>query len=93
MSAQPITETNIHNARVLDSLQAAAKAAETLARSGFTVCGAEVGGRNPVVWVRHTPECSALPSGYAVLLPGGDAIMAASVHDVQVQWIKRRSAS
>jgi hypothetical protein len=93
MSAQPVTQTHIDNARVLDSLRAAMRAAEALARDGFTVCGADVGGRNPIVWVRHTPECDDLPSGICVMLPGGDVVMASSVHEVQVQWMQRRSRS
>lgn len=93
MTAQPITEANIHNAQMLDRMSAVQRAAETLARKGFYLAAFEIGPRNPVIWVEYTQVCNSLPAGMCTVMPGGDVVMASSIDGVQVQWFKRRLAS
>lgn len=92
MAAQPVTPVNIHNTQVLDRLRAAQAAAEQLSRRGFVLAGVEIGARNPVVWVEHTPACDGLKSAACMRYPGS-VVMAAPLEGVQVQWMQRSLAS
>lgn len=87
-----VTEVSIHNAQMLDRLQAAAAAAQQLSRKGFVLAGIDIGTRNPVVWVEHTPACDGL-QGALIMRCTACSVVAAVLYGVQVQWYQRRLAS
>ncbi len=90
--ATPVTQASIHNAQMLDRIRAAQAAAESLARKGFVLASVEIGARNPVVWVEHTPACDAL-QGAQVMRCATHSVVAAVLDGAQVQWYQRKLAS
>lgn len=90
--ATPITQVSIHNTQMLDSLRAAQAAAESLARKGFVIASVEVGARNPVIWVEHTPACDVL-KGAQIMRGPTCTVVAAVLDGAQVQWYQRKLAS
>lgn len=81
---------NQQNEHVVKSLASAHRCIAKLARDGFTVLGARIGGRRPIVSVQHSARCALLDGGMMIRRSGPagpETTMAADRDGCQVQWL------